>query len=217
MVIPKKDNIVSIKQWKIRASLVHGAIRQGWNVTPNDLVDINRPTTFYICEPLQTGFTAFSVFDRSGFENLVKTGTKKYGRPREIFESVASVTMDLIAEGLNRENKELMEAVLSGNLINYAGTQTALEIYQDKSYCHLGSIIYNNPLRKDGVVVSFRPIALSNAEATLDKEKLFLAVSNYVLNDQAKHPEYFEGIDVAECLAGFAKRLGVDFDKLLQV
>ncbi len=71
-----------------------------------------------------------------------------------------------------------MEVVLSGNLINFAGTQTALQIAQDKSYCHFGCIIYRNPLRKDGVVVSFRPMAISHISATLTREEIVLTVAS---------------------------------------
>lgn len=215
MTTKRKDNVVSIKQWKARASLYQGAMKQGWSVTAKDLIDVNRPATFYICEPLHTGFTAFSVFDRSGFENLVKSGVKKFGSAKEIFEAVAAVTMDLI-ENPTSANQELMEAVFTGNLINFSGSQTASQIAQDKSYCHFGAIVYKNPLRTDGVAVSFRPMAMSDQNATLDKETLVLTVARYMLHDEANHPEYFKGITLIDSLVAFAEKLGVDLPSLLE-
>lgn len=215
MAIKSKDNIISIKQWKARASLKQGAMRQGWNVTPLDLAEITRPATFYICEPLITGFTAFSVFDRSGFENLVKNGVKKFGSPQQIFEAVATVTMDLL-DANAIEDVELMEAVMNGHLINFAGTQTAAQVSQDKNCCHFGCLIYRNPLRKDGVNVTFRPMALSEKSEVLSKDNIFLAAANYMFHDKDNHPDYFEGVDMVKCLSDFAGKLGVDMSKFFE-
>ncbi len=214
MVERSRNNVVSIKDWIARSAVEEGAMRPGWDVTPNMLIDVHRPATFYICEPLQTGFTAFSVFDRSYFESIAKGGTEMFGSAREIFEAAAAITIDVIDE-MHGPKSEEMDAALNGNLINFAGTLTARQILDDDSYRHFGCIVYRNPLRKDGVIISFRPTATSSTQTILSKDEIVLTVARYILHDFSKHPNFFEGINVMQRLELFSQKLGVDLRSLL--
>lgn len=209
-----RDNVINLKQWITNSALAKGAMRQGWDVTPKMLMGVHRPATFYICEPLQSGFTAFSVFDRSYFEYLAKNGTEKFGSARDIFEAAAAITIDVIDEMHDPKSQE-MDAALNGNLINFAGTQTARKILDDESYSHFGCIVYRNPLRKDGVIVSFRPTATSSKQSIPSINDIVLTVAQYVLHDLSKHPNHFEGINVMQRLELFSQKLGVDLRSLL--
>ena len=207
MVNKVEESILSIQRWKARAGLVSGSFGVGWDVATEARVGIDRPVTLYVCEPLQSGFAAFSVFEQIGFENLVKDGLENYGTADEMFAAVTSVTKALLAN-LANSSPELIDAVLTGNLIIHAGSKSGAQIVADQSCNQLGIIVYANPLVND---VAFRPMDLrnqvqvseeirtGNPNANFEKDRLVLTLKDYVLHDEPLLPEYFEGANVLGC------------------
>ena len=218
MLSKLEASIKSIQQWKSPASLTSSAVSQGWDVLAENCAEVDRPVTFYLCEPLQSGIAAFGVFDRAGFESLVAGGIEKYGTSEEIFAAVTSVTKELLANPADA-SPELMDAILTGNLILYSGGKAASQVVADLSCGQLGMIVYANPLAND---IAFRPmdlrnqvqvteeIRLGNPNANFEKDRLVLTLKDYVLHDVPLLPQYFEGVDVWDALFKFADKVRVD-------
>lgn len=208
-----KHSILSIQQEKARAGVVSGKLSQGWDVTDEDLVNINRPVIFYLYEPLQTPCAAFGVFDLTGIETLVKDGEKRDGIPDEIFDAVVSVTKEWIANPA-AASPELMDAVLTGILLTFCGGKNAAQIVEEKIN-HFGAIVYKNPLPKDDVTVTFRPIKISDKKS-IGKEKIVFEVARYVFHDEPLLPEFFEGVNSWGRVQVFAATLDMDYIGELQ-
>lgn len=212
------DSILSIQRWKEHARIANVSIGQGWGVTTEDRAQFERPMTFYVCEPLQSGFAAYAVFDRAGLEMLVETAIEKYGTQEEIFAAVTSVTMELLANPADAST-ELLDAVLTGALILSASAEAASQIVADQSCTQFGMIVYANTSIND---VSFRPMDLrnqvqvseeiraGNPNANFEKDRLVLTLKDYVLHDEQLLPRFFEGVVVWDALFEFADKVRVD-------
>lgn len=202
-----ENNIASIKHAKAQAGLLSGTIRQGWDITDADLQNIRRPVMFYICEPLTTGSAAYGVFDVTALEHLLKNENKGDGIADELFSAVNSVTKDWIADPA-AATLELMDAVLTGNLLTFCGGKEAWKIVEEK-ICHFGIIVYRNPSRKDEITITLRPLKISD-QRTIEKEDLVHAVAWYMFNDAPLLPASFEGVNVLNSAVEFAKTIGTD-------
>lgn len=204
-----KNNVVELSQWKARSRIKNSALQNGWTFPSDALDSISDPVSFYICEPLQSGFSAASVHDRKSIESLVKTGTKKYGTKKKIFETVSVCTMDLITNKKSHD-LNLLDVVVTGNIIHFANSETARLAILERGCHHFGVIVYHNPSRPGDVQVTFRPMALSHSEAILDSSELGSAVCSYMFNDYEKHPEYFEGMSFLSVIDRFSSSMGVN-------
>ena len=218
------DSILSIQQWKAQAGISCGTIREGWDVAADDLVAIDRPLTFYFCEPLKSRFAALAIFNRDGFENLVASGIEKYGTSEEIFAAVTAVTDELI-ENPTAVSPELLDAVVTGNLMISSVGPRASEVVQEKTFRKFGMIVYKNPARKDDLI-SFAPMKISEeiafseaytsafSEWALEKDRAVLTVFWSMGRGADLLPRHFEGVSFSEAACEFAEKVGVDLPML---
>lgn len=215
----RKNNIIDLKQWLGRAKLVQSATSVGWSVKNADLGDISDLAVFYLCEPIQTQFSAIAVFDRRDLRRFVDGGFEKLSREsaerptrESFFEAAGTLAKETIQKKLPSDD-EMFRLMMFANFVNFSTTQTAkLALQTDKDIHHFGAIVYDNPKRKDGVELSLRPFALENKERIIEPGIVALAVSNYILFDFENHPEYFEGLDVVSVVG----KLLMPFPDILQ-
>jgi len=201
-----KDNIVKMSKWKERAELMQQSVKAGWDTRPSNLTEINNPANFYICEPVETLYTAMSLIDRSVIEDYVEKGTKEFGTKDQIFEAVSHHTADFIQNNTN--DVKMLESVITGNIVHFANSKTAKKAILNKDINHFGVIIYQNYKRADVINLTFRPMALGSPHQAITPEELFGIVCTYMMNDYAKHPEYFDGHDINKIIPAFAVKMG---------
>lgn len=198
--VKKQRNIVSLKQWRTRAELMGVAASQGWDTKPLNLGDVADPATFYIFEPLVSGFTACGVFDHKSLRTLMKVGTKRLARPSEIADAVGSMALDVIDENLR--DAESLSILFSSSIINFANTQTAkLVTSHHKDARHFGNLIYRLPQE-----VIMRPMALISGQAVLPPHEVALAVVAHMMEDYKNHPDYFINVDLDAVLQKMAEQ-----------
>ncbi len=189
--------VVSLEQWRKRDTLVKQAVAAGWSVKPGDLTDLDDPVTFYLSEPLQTQFKAISMFRFSDLVDFVENGTDRFAPQQEIADSMAALTADVLDAG-QPVDPDNLRYLMFAHFMNYAATKTAKVVVEshEPAYRHIGAVVYRNPNRPDGIRLTVRPIALANSEPSLEPGVVAMAVLQTMLQDHAKHPKYFIGIDL---------------------
>lgn len=199
----KSNNIVSLKQWKARTNLLEMAVSKGWDVKPLNLIDFRNCGYFYIYEPLVSGYSACAGFDYKSLLDVMEKGTRKYGTPSKIAHMVGSVVLHVIDE--KEENRDVLENMFVGNIINFSTTETArIAISHPSGIRNFGNLIY----RIDEERVIMRPMALMNQEDTiLSPSDVALAVVIHILEDNKNHPDYFANVNLDSVL----KRIIADY------
>jgi hypothetical protein len=96
-------------------------------------------------------------------------------------------------------DKEVLESMFVGSVINFANTKTAqISVSHPSRIRNFGNLLYR---LKNGRVI-MRPMSMmANGNSILRPAEVAMAVVAHMLEDKKNHTDYFEGVDFEAVLS----------------